>query len=360
MPRRRPPHRRDHRHRVAGGTQRHPRRAARRRPSRDHRPGGDALARPPPRRPATATRARPAPRRRARPPSRRGGPMRGRRLRAPGRHSAAHGDPVRREFDLIVIGGGAAGISAAIAVVVGTVLFCINQLDVVLRGDAGTVVWVKSAVTYVVPFCVSCAGVLVEELARGLAQGTEGSPPPAEGFVEAVAVAAADVPGQWPAGDAVALGHEQGIARLLGVDADEGDLAVELAGDLGIAGELGITGGAPGGEEVHHDRRALEVRQTDATVALERRQVEGPRIDGTLAVAAAVEGGGDQPHPDHEDDTQDDQRPPQRGPRPAAVRGGGWGWRRGLAAMRWRLGAHGYLSFIPATRGGPGRSPRTP
>ena len=68
---------------------------------------------------------------------------------------------MRRELDLIVIGGGAAGISAAIAVVVGTVLFCINQLDVVLRGDAGTVVWVKSAVTYVVPFFVSCAGVLV-------------------------------------------------------------------------------------------------------------------------------------------------------------------------------------------------------
>jgi hypothetical protein len=51
--------------------------------------------------------------------------------------------------------------TGAIAVVVGTILFCTNQLDVVLRGDAGTVVWVKSAVTYVVPFCVSCAGVLV-------------------------------------------------------------------------------------------------------------------------------------------------------------------------------------------------------
>ena len=29
-----------------------------------------------------------------------------------------------------------------IAVVVGTVLFCINQLDVVLRGDATTAVWI--------------------------------------------------------------------------------------------------------------------------------------------------------------------------------------------------------------------------
>jgi hypothetical protein len=48
-----------------------------------------------------------------------------------------------------------------IALVVGTILFCINQLDVVLRGDATPVIWVKVAVTYVVPFCVSNAGVLV-------------------------------------------------------------------------------------------------------------------------------------------------------------------------------------------------------
>jgi hypothetical protein len=51
--------------------------------------------------------------------------------------------------------------TTVIAVVVGTVLFAINQLDVVLRGDATTLVWIKTAVTYVVPFCVSNAGVLV-------------------------------------------------------------------------------------------------------------------------------------------------------------------------------------------------------
>jgi hypothetical protein len=51
--------------------------------------------------------------------------------------------------------------TTTIALVVGTVLFCINQLDVVLRGDATAVVWLKSAVTYLVPFCVSNAGVLV-------------------------------------------------------------------------------------------------------------------------------------------------------------------------------------------------------
>ena len=48
-----------------------------------------------------------------------------------------------------------------IALVVGTVLFCINQLDVVVRGDADTVTWVKAATTYLVPFVVSNLGVLV-------------------------------------------------------------------------------------------------------------------------------------------------------------------------------------------------------
>jgi hypothetical protein len=51
--------------------------------------------------------------------------------------------------------------TVAIALIVGTVLFSINQLDVVVRGDATAVVWVKVAITYFVPFCVSSAGVLV-------------------------------------------------------------------------------------------------------------------------------------------------------------------------------------------------------
>jgi hypothetical protein len=48
-----------------------------------------------------------------------------------------------------------------IALVVGTVLFCINQLDVVLSGRATTLVWIKVATTYVVPFVVSNLGLLV-------------------------------------------------------------------------------------------------------------------------------------------------------------------------------------------------------
>ena len=49
----------------------------------------------------------------------------------------------------------------AVALVVGTILFCINQLDVVVRGQATVVVWLKSALTYLVPFCVSNYGIAV-------------------------------------------------------------------------------------------------------------------------------------------------------------------------------------------------------
>lgn len=48
-----------------------------------------------------------------------------------------------------------------IALVVGTILFAINQLDVVLRGQATAFVWFKTGLTYVVPFCVANLGILV-------------------------------------------------------------------------------------------------------------------------------------------------------------------------------------------------------
>jgi hypothetical protein len=51
--------------------------------------------------------------------------------------------------------------TVALALLVGTVLFCINHLDVVVRGDATALVWGKGAITYLVPFGVSNAGLLV-------------------------------------------------------------------------------------------------------------------------------------------------------------------------------------------------------
>ncbi len=53
-----------------------------------------------------------------------------------------------------------------ITLVVDSVLFCINQLDVVMRGNASTATWVKGAITYVVPFVVSNLGVLVASRRR--------------------------------------------------------------------------------------------------------------------------------------------------------------------------------------------------
>ena len=51
--------------------------------------------------------------------------------------------------------------TVAVALVVGTVLFVINQLDVVLRGQATGEVWLKVALTFLVPFGVSNYGILV-------------------------------------------------------------------------------------------------------------------------------------------------------------------------------------------------------
>jgi hypothetical protein len=49
----------------------------------------------------------------------------------------------------------------AVAAMVGTALFAINQLDVVVGGAATATTWAKVALTYLVPFCVSNYGVLV-------------------------------------------------------------------------------------------------------------------------------------------------------------------------------------------------------
>jgi len=54
-----------------------------------------------------------------------------------------------------------------VALLVGTVLFAINHLDIVLRGDASTATWVKTAVTYLVPFTVANVGILIASRRRG-------------------------------------------------------------------------------------------------------------------------------------------------------------------------------------------------
>lgn len=47
------------------------------------------------------------------------------------------------------------------ALIVGTILFVINQLNVVAAGHATTFVWLKIGLTYLVPFTVSNVGILI-------------------------------------------------------------------------------------------------------------------------------------------------------------------------------------------------------
>jgi len=53
-----------------------------------------------------------------------------------------------------------------IALVVGTILTLINQLDVILRGDADVLTWVKCGLNYCVPFVVSNLGLLAGKRAE--------------------------------------------------------------------------------------------------------------------------------------------------------------------------------------------------
>jgi hypothetical protein len=54
----------------------------------------------------------------------------------------------------------------AIALVVGTILTLINQLDVIIRGDADALTWVKGGLNYCVPFVVSNLGLLAGKRAE--------------------------------------------------------------------------------------------------------------------------------------------------------------------------------------------------
>ncbi|MFL5871798.1 MAG: nitrate/nitrite transporter NrtS [Solirubrobacterales bacterium] len=53
-----------------------------------------------------------------------------------------------------------------IALVVGTILTLINQLDVILRGEATAVTAAKAALNYCVPFIVSNLGLLAGKRAE--------------------------------------------------------------------------------------------------------------------------------------------------------------------------------------------------
>jgi hypothetical protein len=48
----------------------------------------------------------------------------------------------------------------SIAVIVGTLLTLVNQGGVIFGGDATAATWVRTGMNYLIPFCVSNAGLL--------------------------------------------------------------------------------------------------------------------------------------------------------------------------------------------------------
>jgi hypothetical protein len=50
--------------------------------------------------------------------------------------------------------------TATIALIVGSVFFAMNQLGLILAGQATAIVWVKAALTYLTPLLVSNLGML--------------------------------------------------------------------------------------------------------------------------------------------------------------------------------------------------------
>jgi hypothetical protein len=50
--------------------------------------------------------------------------------------------------------------TVTVALTVGTVFFAMNQLTVVLAGNATALTWLKVALTYLTPFCMSNFGIL--------------------------------------------------------------------------------------------------------------------------------------------------------------------------------------------------------
>lgn len=66
-----------------------------------------------------------------------------------------------------------------IALIVGSALVSINQLDVIVRGAATPIVWLKVGLTYLIPFCNSNLGVLIASR-RHADRSTAGEMPPSE------------------------------------------------------------------------------------------------------------------------------------------------------------------------------------
>jgi hypothetical protein len=65
-----------------------------------------------------------------------------------------------REAAAVVLATSNVKRTVRIALIVGSAFFAMNQLGAIVAGHAGTIVWLKAAMTYLAPLIVSNVGVL--------------------------------------------------------------------------------------------------------------------------------------------------------------------------------------------------------
>ena len=64
--------------------------------------------------------------------------------------------------------------TVTLALIIGSVFVAMNQLNVILAGNADTITWLKAAMTYLTPLLVSNFGVLSATRAKPILSAAEG------------------------------------------------------------------------------------------------------------------------------------------------------------------------------------------
>jgi hypothetical protein len=120
----------------------------------------------------------------------------------------------------------------------------------------------------------------LEQLATAVIEGGDGQSLAAESVMQPTVLPSVDIAREWPSVVADLSGKRTAVARLHGVDTEEGDSTVKLSLDPHESGPLSAARRAPRREEVHNQGPATEVGQTDVSATTEAGQVEVRRVGG--------------------------------------------------------------------------------
>ena len=79
-----------------------------------------------------------------------------------------------RQASAIVLASRQLRRTVTLALIIGSVFVAMNQLNVILAGNANTITWLKAAMTYLTPLFVSNFGVLSASRAKPNLSAAEG------------------------------------------------------------------------------------------------------------------------------------------------------------------------------------------